>query len=91
MPVTSPAGGIAGDLFVVQSLSDGNIAMMSANGIFLNLCIIAGIYLLLLLLTGRYSISALLTSGILFLMAAVNHFALQFRGTHRYSPQSRLF
>lgn len=75
------AGGIAGDLFVVQSLSDGNIAMMSANGIFLNLCIIAGIYLLLLLLTGRYTISALLTSGILFLSAMANHFVLQFRGT----------
>ena len=75
------AGGIAGDLFVVQSLSDGNIAMMSANGIFLNLCIIAGIYLLLLLLTGRYTISALLTSGILFLSAMANHFVLQFLGT----------
>ena len=74
-------GGVIADLFMVQCLSDGNITLMSANSIFLNLCIIAGIYLLLLLLTARYSISALLTSVILFLSATVNHFVLQFRGT----------
>lgn len=74
-------GGMIADLFMVQCLSNGNITWMSANSIFLNLCMIAGIYLLFLLLTARYSISALLTSGILFLAAAANHFVLLFRGT----------